>query len=460
MKEGIADTIAAIATAPGQGGVGIIRISGPKAFSIGPKLFRPCPEDVLERHLHLGSIIGAEGEPLDRGFLVCMKGPRSYTGEDVLELYCHGGPLLLKQVLSAALSAGARAALPGEFTKRAFLNGKMDLAEAEAVADLIRAETGLSLAAARGRLDGGLSRKVAVIKGPLVALLARLEAELDFPGEEEVETMPVGRVAEALKAGLDRTAAMLGTYDEGAALREGVKVLILGRPNAGKSSLLNVLLQEERAIVTELPGTTRDVIEAVLDIRGIPVRLMDTAGLREPCDRAEEIGVRLAREKAAEAGLLVYVADLTGAFDEDLAMLEGLAGKRVIVAANKKDLPGARTDEAERAFRGRPVAFISALREEGIEGLKDLVFREIAGHPAGAHSAAPGELVASVRHRDCLEKSSKALGRALEAAGTGHPREFVAADLREAIDSLGAITGETTTDDVLDMIFNSFCIGK
>lgn len=459
MKEGINDTIAAVATAPGPGGIGVIRISGPDALAVGLKLFRPGVGALKERYFHLGRITSPEGQLLDRGFLVFMKGPGSYTGEDVVEFHCHGGPLLLRQVLSAALSAGARAALPGEFTKRAFLNGKMDLAEAEAVSDMITAETGLSLAAARGRLEGGLSRKAAAIKDPLVSLLARLEAELDFPGEE-VDSLPDEAMSASISAAMESILMMLKTFDEGAALREGVKAIILGRPNAGKSSLLNVLLQEERAIVTELPGTTRDVIEAVLDMRGIPVRLMDTAGLREPCDRAEAIGIKLAREKTAEAGLVIYVADLSGVFDEDLAVLEGLAGKKLVIAANKKDLPGARTEEAEKAFAGRPLAFISALREEGIEELKDLVYREVAGHPAGAYPVAPGELIASARHRDCLSGSLRALGRALEAARSGLPREFVAADIREAVSSLGAITGETTPDDVLEIIFSSFCIGK
>lgn len=459
MKEVISDTIAAVATAPGPGGVGIIRVSGPLALTIGLRLFSPARECVSERYLHFGRIIGADGEQLDRGFLVYMKGPGSFTGEDVVELHCHGGPLLLRQVLSAALSAGARAALPGEFTKRAFLNGKMDLAEAEAVSDLIRAETGLSLAAARGRLEGGLSRKVASIKGPLVLLLSRLEAELDFPGEE-IESLSDEGAGAVLSTAIKALETMLMTFEEGAALREGVKVLILGRPNAGKSSLMNVLLEEERAIVTELPGTTRDVIEAVLNIRGIPVRLMDTAGLREPGDRAEAMGVRLAREKVAEAGLVLYVADLSGDFEEDLAIIEGLPDKKVIIAANKKDLQAVRTDEAERAFAGRPLAFISALREEGIEELKELIYREVSGRPAGAEAPPPGELVASARHKDCIERSSRALQRAREAVGSGLPREFVAADIREAVDCLGAITGETTAEDILDMIFSSFCIGK
>lgn len=459
MKEGLSDTIAAVSTAQGEGGVGIVRISGAQALSVALKIFRPVPVGIRERYLHLGEIRSPRGETLDRGFFVCMLGPRSYTGEDVIELHCHGGPLILKKVLSAAVSAGARLALPGEFTKRAFLNGKLDLAEAEAVSDLIRAETDLALSSARGRLEGGFSRKVASLKAPLVELLTHLEAELDF-SEEEIDPLPESGIDEAIKAasaGIKRTAE---TFEEGRAIREGVRVLILGRPNAGKSSLLNALLQEERAIVTDVPGTTRDVIEEAVNIRGIPVRLMDTAGLREARDEAEAIGVRLARGRVAEAGLILYTVDLTGPFGEDIGFVDGLGGKKVIIVANKKDLPDAKTGEAERAFAGRPFAAVSALREEGVEALKDLIFSEAVGHGLGVSSAPPGELVASVRHRDCLDRSLEALVRASGALGSGLPRELLAADLRAAIDALGAITGETTAEDILDGIFNSFCIGK
>lgn len=457
MKEALTDTIAAISTAEGRGGVGIIRISGPHALGVGLKLFR-TKEEIRERYFHLGKIAALDGSSIDRSFLVYMKGPRSYTGEDIVELHCHGGPLILRKVLSEALSAGARAALPGEFTKRAFLAGKLDLSQAEAVADIINAQTGLSLSSARARLEGSLSKKVSSIKAPLVETLARIEAELDF-SEEEIDAINAEEIAGALMAASSGIEGMLATFEEGRAIREGVSVLILGRPNAGKSSLLNVLLEEERAIVTCVPGTTRDVIEEAVSIRGIPVRLMDTAGLRETTDEVEAIGVRRAKEKAGLAALILYIVDLTGRFEEDLAFLKELGGKKIIIAANKKDLPNADVCRAKEAFAAWPLAAISALKEDGIDGLKDLIFSQITGHDRASTPPA-GELVASVRHRDCLVKSQEELARALDALSTGLPRELLATDIRGAIDALGEITGETTTDDILDIIFSTFCIGK
>ncbi len=458
MRERLTETIAAISTAEGQGGVGIVRISGPDALRVGLKLFR-TREGVRERYFHLGEIAAPDGSLIDRGFLVYMKGPRSYTGEDVVELHCHGGPLILRQVLSAAIGSGARTAEPGEFTKRAFLSGKLDLSQAEAVADIIRAQTGTALSSAQERLGGSFSKKVILIKTPIVEMLARVEAELDF-SEEEIDATHAQALEEALKAASSAIERMLDTFDEGRAIREGVRVLILGRPNAGKSSLLNVLLEDERAIVTEEPGTTRDVIEEVLSIRGIPVRLMDTAGLRDARDEAEAIGIRMAREKANHAGLILYMVDLSGAFDEDLAFLKELGEKKIIVVGNKKDLPGADESMVSDLFAPLPFAAISALKEEGIDGLKDLIFSLIAGHDRLALAASPGELVASVRHRDCLVKSREALARALAALSGGLPRELLAADMRASIDALGEITGETTTEDILDVIFSTFCIGK
>src|SRR3972149_2867969 len=458
MKEALTDTIAAVSTAEGPGGVGIIRISGPRALEAALRLFHTV-EGIRERYFHLGTIAALDGSAIDRGFLVYMKGPRSYTGEDVVELHCHGGPLILRKVLSEALFAGARAAEPGEFTKRAFLAGKLDLSQAEAVADIIRAQTELSLSSARGRLEGSLSRKVASIKAPLVEILARVEAELDFP-EEEIDAIHAEDLEGALKAVSSSIDKMLSTFEEGRAIREGARVLILGRPNAGKSSLLNVLLEEERAIVTDTPGTTRDVIEEAGSIRGMPVRLMDTAGLRESMDEGEAIGVRRAREKAAHAGLILYIVDLAGPFEEDRAFLKELWERKIIIVGNKKDLPQADELGAKEAFSPLPVAAISALREEGIEELKDLIFSQVAGHDRAALSAPPGELVASVRHRDCLMKSKEALARASAALFAALPRELLATDMRLAIDALGEITGETTTADILDVVFSAFCIGK
>lgn len=457
MKENPSDTIAAIATPQGEGGVGIIRLSGPKALEVALKRFRAAGP-VEERRLIYGSILGPANERLDVGFLAYMPSPRSYTGEDVVEFHCHGGPLLLRQVLSAIVKAGARLAGPGEFTRRAFINGKLDLSQAEAVIDMIRAQTSLSLSSARGRLEGGLSRKVASLKAPLVELLAHVEAELDFT-EEEIDGLPASVIFSKISNAAAGVEQLLSTFGEGRALREGLKVLILGRPNAGKSSLMNVLLQEVRAIVTPIPGTTRDVIEETLEIRGMPVRLMDTAGLREAADEVEAIGVRLARGKIEEAGLIIFVADLSADLTADREILSSLPFDKTIIAANKVDIGSARLQEARASFEGFDVVPISATAEQGIEALKDLLFEKAAGGKAGMETPV-GELVASVRHRDCLVKCLIGLERAEAALAEGLPRELAAADIRASIDALGEITGETTSEDILDIIFSSFCIGK
>lgn len=457
MKENPSDTIAAIATAQGEGGIGIIRLSGPKALEVALKCFS-VKGPVEERRLIYGSILGPAEERLDVGFLAWMPSPRSYTGEDIVEFHCHGGPLLLRQVLSAIVKAGARPAAPGEFTRRAFVNGKLDLSQAEAVIDLIRAQTSLSLSSAKGRLEGGLSRKVASVKDPLVELLAHIEAELDFT-EEEIDGLPQAAISSTISEAAAGVEKLLFTFAEGRALKEGLKVLILGRPNAGKSSLLNVLLQEERAIVTAIPGTTRDVIEETLEIRGIPVRLMDTAGLREALDEVEAIGVRLAKSRIEEAGLIIYVADLTADLHADMEILSGLPPGKTIIAANKVDIGSGRLKEAKDSFKGFETVPVSATTEEGIEALKDLIFEKAAGGKAAMETPV-GELVASVRHRDCLVKCLEGLERARAAFTGGLPRELAATDIRASIDALGEITGETTSEDILDIIFSSFCIGK
>lgn len=457
MKENPSDTITAIATAQGEGGVGIIRLSGPKALEVALKRFSAAGP-IEERRLIYGSILGPAEERLDVGFLAYMPSPRSYTGEDVVEFHCHGGPLILRQVLSSLVEAGARPAGPGEFTRRAFVNGKLDLSQAEAVIDMIRAQTSLSLSSARGRLEGGLSRKISSLKAPLVELLAHVEAELDFT-EEEIDGLPASAISSKISSAAAGLEKLLCTFNEGRALREGLRVLILGRPNAGKSSLMNILLQEERAIVTPIPGTTRDVIEETLEIRGMPVRLMDTAGLREAADEVEAIGVRLARDRIEEAGLIIFVADLTADLAVDIEILSSLPFDKTIIAANKIDIGVERLQEARAAFEGFEVVPISATAEQGIEALKDLIFEKAAGGKAAMETPV-GELVASVRHRDCLVKCLDGLERAEAALTEGLPRELAAADIRAAIDALGEITGETTSEDILDIIFSSFCIGK
>lgn len=456
------DTIAAVATPWGEGGVGVVRVSGPGALATVLPLFRPSlPRELKDRYLYYGRITDGEGV-IDSGFLVLMRSPRSYTGEDVVELHCHGGPFILTRVLEALVKNGARQAGPGEFTRRAFLNGKLDLAQAEAVSDIIRAETELSLSSARGRLDGGLSRKVNNVKEALVSLLAHIEAELDFP-EDEVEGFGSDRILEGLKEAEASIKSLVATYREGSAIRDGVRVLILGRPNVGKSSLLNILLKEERAIVTPHPGTTRDVIEEVVNIRGLPVRLMDTAGLRDTSDHAEAIGVRLARDRVSTAGLVLFVVDSTSeSYDEDNRLLECVEGKKVLLLANKADLAGPeKTASVTEAFRGRGPVFVSALRSTGIEELKDRIYEEAVGRARGVKGEAPeGELIVSLRHKSSLLYSLEGIDRTREAVTNGAAREFIATDLRWSIDRLGEITGETTTDEILDRIFSEFCIGK
>jgi len=470
------ETIAAISTPIGEGGIGIVRISGPAALGVATAVFMPAAKgaktgvrpvelelDIEERRLYYGRVVDNNGGALDNGFLVYMKGPASYTGLDTVELHCHGGPLILKEVMAAVLAAGARPAGPGEFTRLAFTNGKLDLAQAEAVIDVIRAETASALASARGRLDGAFSTKVRGIRDGLVDLVAGIEAGLDFPEEEtpdDPELLP--RLIDTGRA-LDR---LIETFDEGRSLRDGVRVLILGRPNVGKSSLLNILLQEERAIVTPAPGTTRDVIEQTVNIRGIPVRLMDTAGLRETVDPIEAVGVRLARERIAQADLILFVIDVTDFSREDVGLLDSNAmeGRKLVIAANKTDIAAPEMRAAVvQAAPGYRTVFISALTSDGIEGLKDAIYEAAAGRPFGAPGrTALGELTVSIRQKDALVKALEAAGRARRAVESEikAPMECVAADIRAALAALGEITGETTTEDILDRIFERFCIGK
>jgi len=457
------DTIAAVATPWGEGGVGVVRVSGPAALDASRAIFvfKPAlttePED---RRLYYGYIADCEGV-IDNGFLVVMRSPRSYTGEDVVELHCHGGPFILTRVVEALIAQGVRQAGPGEFTKRAYLNGKLDLARAEAVAEVIKAQTELSLSSARGRLEGGLSRKVNSIKDVLVNLLLHVEAELDFP-EDEVEALDSARIIEGLALAATSVADLVATYREGKALRDGIKVLILGRPNVGKSSLLNLLLKQERAIVSPHPGTTRDLIEEAVNIRGLAVSLMDTAGLCDTTDHVEAIGVKLARERVAEAALVLFVVDSTAAgFAEDKSLLECADGKNLIVVANKTDLAtDADLDVVKKAFSGHRVIFISVLRESGIDRLKESICEQSLGRAGRAAEAREGELVASLRHRGALSAALEGIARTRELVENCAAREFVATELRWSIDRLGEITGETATEEILERIFSSFCIGK
>lgn len=459
-------TIAAIATAPMEAGIGVIRLSGPDALSIGQAVFsfKSLPKDIRPGRLYYGSVVDPlDSSIIDNGFLVYMKGPASYTGEDVVELQLHGSPAALRKALEAVLRSNVRIAGPGEFTKRAFLNGRLDLAQAEAVIDVIRARTDDALKSAQARLEGRFSEKVNLLKQGVFSLLSRIEAELDFPEEEDTGSMPMDALLADIEAWADGVKKLLSTFEEGRALRQGVKTLILGRPNAGKSSLLNILLEEERAIVTEFPGTTRDIIEEAVNIKGVPFILMDTAGLRESADFIESIGVRKAKEKIATADIILFVLDAANpSFDEDKKLLQFAEGKKILLIANKTDIVGAEIrEEVKRNFPGMRTIFISALIGAGIEALKQALYEEATGHNLRQKGdAVESGLVASVRHKDSLQGALNGLVRAKAALSQGMEKEFIAADLREALNHLGEITGEVFTEDILDKIFSEFCIGK
>lgn len=472
---GLQDTIYAVATPAGEGGIGILRLSGEKAVEVAASLIRLRSGRPLasahSHRLHHADILAPAGasDPsppsiLDEALVVVMRRPRSYTAEDVVEIHCHGGAYVLQAIGEALLRLGARLAEPGEFTKRAFLNGRLDLAQAEAVLDTIQAKTAGSLRLAQEQLRGRLSQEVNRLRDRLIGLLAHVEAGIDFT-EEDLTFIS----SDELSGGLRRTMAsihrLVESGREGRILREGATVAIVGRPNVGKSSLMNALLQQDRAIVTPIAGTTRDILEEVLNIRGVPVRLLDTAGLRQTQDLVEQEGVRRSRQAMDQAQLLLVLLDgslpLTG---EDRALLAEPCDKPRLLVVNKSDLPQ-ELDEAElkAVLCSQPqpqpasVLRISAMTGEGLDGLRDHMRRALL-----REDFEPGDsaMVTRLRHQASLGKAGEALARALESVESGLSGEFVAMDLRAGIEALGEITGAVTTEDILDRIFRDFCIGK
>lgn len=456
------DTIAAIATPPGEGGIGIVRISGPEALDIGGKVFRakrgkPLKETESHR-LRLGLAIDPEsGEVLDEVLAAVMRAPRSYTAEDVVELHCHGGPLACARVLEAVLKAGARLAEPGEFTRRAFLNGRLDLAQAEAIINIIRARSRLGLAAAVAQLEGELSRRIKALKDEITGVLAAVEASLDFPEE-------VGEVSPAEKERLARVKEgilkLLGTWEEGKILSQGIKIALVGRPNVGKSSLLNALLREERAIVSDIPGTTRDTISEALQLGGFPCQLVDTAGLRKAADGLERLGIARSRAAVAAADLILLVIDLkSGVTPEDEEIAGELGNKPVIIVGNKADAVDRVDREGlARLAAGRPWVVVSAKSGEGLEDLRRAVRDLVLAGRAFRQSEEP--LLLRERHRAALDRALRSLEEALKAWEESLPLDLVSIDLYAAWQALGEITGETAREDLLDRVFSEFCLGK
>ncbi len=454
----IHDTIAAICTPLGEGGIGVIRISGDQARRIGATIFSRKPDGGFESHrFYYGAIIDPDVRvTLDEAMLVCMQAPRSYTCEDVLEIQCHGGYLMVQQVLGLVLRQGARLAEPGEFTRRAFLNGRIDLVQAEAVLDVIRGKTEAALNLAQHQHAGFLSKEIGAISGGILHTLSLVEAYIDFP-EEEIDAAGLKDLSVAVKTTVEKITELLDGYAEGKAMREGVSVVIAGKPNVGKSSLLNALLREKRAIVTSIPGTTRDVIEEVVSIRGLPVRMLDTAGICESADLIEREGVVLALEKISQADLVLFMVDASRSFDkDDLFIGEQIAGKNFLLVMNKCDQREV-LEIPEMLASHKPIK-ISTLRGEGIESLHQAVY-DCFLH-GRAIDTREYVVLSNVRHRDALDKCLVALRRFMENAHAGFNPELLAADLRDALHAVGEVTGETTTDDVLDLIFQRFCIGK
>lgn len=452
------DTIAAISTPPGEAGIGIVRLSGPKAEIIARRLFRPRrPRSHWHSHrLYLGHALDSQGQVLDEVLLTLMRAPNTYTREDVAEIHCHSGFAVLKAILGEALAQGARLARPGEFTLRAFLAGRLDLSQAEAVLEVIQARTQASLRVAAAHLAGGMGKRLRELRAALLSILAQIEAALDFP-EEAAELSPQA-LSKELAGPLQKMENLQNSYRQGRLLREGVGVVLAGRPNVGKSSLLNRLVDADRAIVTDIPGTTRDVIEETISLGGIPLRLSDTAGLREARDVVEELGVARSQARLAQADLILFLLDGSEPLSrEDAQILEELADRPVLIVLNKMDLPQRLEIQDLQRYSSHSMVAISALTGQGLDRLEQAVVNMVL--EGGVQNA--GEIVTQARHFELLGRAGEALNRGrelLEQVET--PWELLALEIREALQALGEITGEEIGEAVLDQIFSQFCIGK
>lgn len=455
----LTDTIAAIATPLGEGGLAVIRISGRQAIQVAEDCFVPAgrlavrPVHAASHTIHYGHVM-RQGTVVDEVLLGLMRAPRTFTREDVVEFSCHGGPVAVRAVLETVLSRGARLAEPGEFTLRAFLNGRLDLAQAEAVADIVHARTDLALQAAQEQLAGKLSRRVVQLRDAVMEVLAHVEAHIDFPEEDiapDTREQLLGRLTDAVGF----VTVLLETAREGRVLRQGVRAAIVGRPNVGKSSLLNQMLGCERAIVSPRPGTTRDTIEANASIRGIPVVFVDTAGLRRVDDSIEQEGVRRSLAAIEQSELVLHVLDGSEPWNpEDARQLEVLGSRPCILVRNKTDLPPRL--ELPSEVRGPAVA-VCALTGDGVDTLAEAIYQAVWG---GGIRANMFEVMINARHQDALLRARNALEHAVEALRTDAPIEVVAMDLRAGAQAVGEIVGQTATEDLLDRIFSQFCIGK
>ena len=457
----IDDTIAAIATAPGEGGIGIIRISGEKSLQVAQSIFKSKSgkmiKDYNARTLIYGTIVDGE-KVIDEVLVAYMKGPNSYTAEDVIEINCHGGFISVKKILELILSKDVRLAEAGEFTKRAFLNGRIDLSQAEAIIDVIKSKTDMAHEVAQNQLEGSLAKKIKELRMNVTEVLAHLTVSIDF-SEEDVEEITYQTLEEKSYKLRDEIKKLYDTAESGKILRDGLKTVIVGKPNVGKSSLLNSILGENRAIVTDIAGTTRDVIEEFVNIKGIPLKIVDTAGIRETDDIVEKIGVEKSRESFSTADLVIMVLDASRKLaEEDIEILESLKNKKTIVLLNKIDLkPEIEIEKIKEYVNEEDIIEISALKHQGIEELHDKIEAMVY---QGSVKNSSNLMITNSRHKDALFKAYEAINDAISAIEQRMPYDFIEVDFKNIWDYLGYINGDTVREDLLDTIFANFCIGK
>ena len=455
------DTIAAIATAMSNSGIGIIRISGDEAFEVADRIFYPKKGNKkvseMETHtIHYGYIKDQE-EIIDEVMLLIMKGPRSYTCENTIEIDCHGGVLVMKRILETVLKYGARPAEPGEFTKRAFLNGRIDLSQAEAVIDIINAKNDFALKSSVSQLRGAVLEKIKDIRAAVLHEIAFIESALDDPEHVSLDGYPE-QLYDIIKKEKEKTDKLLNSSDNGKMLKEGIKTVIVGKPNAGKSSLLNLLVGEERAIVTDIAGTTRDILEEQIQIGGISLNVIDTAGIRNTDDVVEKIGVSKSKEYMENADLVIYVVDSSTSLDEnDREIMDNIRDKKAIVLLNKSDLETETTVEDVLKHLDKPVISISAKQNIGIQILENTIEEMFF---SGKISFNDEVYITNIRHKNALAESSGSLQMVLDSIESGMPEDFFTIDMMNAYEELGTIIGESVGEDLVNEIFSKFCMGK
>ena len=457
------DTIAAISTAPGEGAIGIVRISGDLAISIASSIYQ-CGTKQLEEQkshtIHYGHIVDPKsGEIYDEVMISVLRAPKTFTREDIVEINCHGGIVAINRVLQLVLRMGARLAEPGEFTKRAFLNGRIDLSQAEAVMDLIRAKTDKSMQLAMRQLDGQLSHLIQNLRQEILNTLAQVEVNIDYPEYDDVEEMTLQLLREKTQQVLQGIRALLNTASQGKILRDGLKTAIVGRPNVGKSSLLNVLLREEKAIVTDIAGTTRDTIEEYVNVRGVPLQLIDTAGIRETDDVVEKIGVERSRKALKEADFVLLLLNQSEILqEEDIRLLETTKGMKRIILFNKTDLPSKLSKEDIAPYaKEEEIVTTSMLNKKGIDQLEE----KIAGYFfQGQMNERDATYLSNTRHIALLEKAEQALVEVQNGIEMEMPVDLIQIDFTRAWDLLGEITGDSVQDELLTQLFSQFCLGK